>query len=167
VGARLVSSDELTAGDLIAFILLIQNMFKPIRRIIKQWNRVAGVYASVERVGELLDRKPTVFDTPDARPAPPLRGEIEFRDVSFAYQSSGDSDGEGPGGRLALQSVSFRMAADESVALVGHSGAGKSTIAQLLPRLYDPHAGAILIDGEDIRRYTLDSLRAQIGMVLQ
>jgi ABC-type multidrug transport system fused ATPase/permease subunit len=167
VGARLVSSSTLSAGDLIAFIILIQNMFKPIRRIIKQWNRVAGVYASVERVGELLDRKPTVFDTPDARPAPPLRGEIEFRDVSFAYQSSGDGDGEGPGGRLALQSVSFRMAADESVALVGHSGAGKSTIAQLLPRLYDPHAGAILIDGEDIRRYTLDSLRAQIGMVLQ
>jgi ABC-type multidrug transport system fused ATPase/permease subunit len=167
VGARLVSSDELTAGDLIAFILLIQNMFKPIRRIIKQWNRVAGVYASVERVNDLLDRQPTVVDLPDARPAPPLRGEIEFRDVSFAYQSQSDGDPEGGGGRLALQSVSFRMVADESVALVGHSGAGKSTIAQLLPRLYDPHAGAVLIDGEDIRRYTLESLRSQIGMVLQ
>jgi ABC-type multidrug transport system fused ATPase/permease subunit len=166
LGARLVSSDELSAGDLIAFILLIQNMFKPIRRIIKQWNRVASVYASVERVGELLDRRATVVDAPDARPVSALRGEIEFQDVSFAYQASSDDTDEATG-RLALQSVSFRMAAGESVALVGHSGAGKSTIAQLLPRLYDPHAGAVLIDGHDIRTFTLESLRSQMSMVLQ
>jgi ABC-type multidrug transport system fused ATPase/permease subunit len=166
LGARLVESDELTAGDLIAFILLIQNMFKPIRRIIKQWNRVASVYASVERVGELLDRRATVVDAPDARPVSALRGEIEFRDVSFAYQAGSD-DLDETTGRLALQSVNFRMAAGESVALVGHSGAGKSTIAQLLPRLYDPHAGAVLIDGQDIRTFTLDSLRSQMSMVLQ
>ena len=67
-------------------------MFKPIRKIIKHWNKVASVYASVERVGELLDRKPTVVDMPGAQPAPPLRGEIEFRDVSFAYQSQSDDD---------------------------------------------------------------------------
>jgi ABC-type multidrug transport system fused ATPase/permease subunit len=164
VGAQLVTSGSLSAGDLVAFILLIQNMFKPVRRIIKQWNKVASVYASVERVGDLLDRRPTVVDEPGAWPAPPLRGEIEFRDVSFAYQPLA----EGPeGGRLALQSLSFRMAAGESVALVGQSGAGKSTIAQLLPRLYDPHAGAVLIDGHDIRQFTLESLRAQISMVLQ
>jgi ABC-type multidrug transport system fused ATPase/permease subunit len=166
VGARLVADRTLSAGTLIAFILLIENMFKPIRRIIKQWNRVASVYASVERVGDLLDRRPTVVDTPDARPAPPLRGAIEFRDVSFAYQPVSDGS-DGAGGRLALQSLSFRMAAGESVALVGQSGAGKSTIAQLLPRLYDPHAGAVLVDGHDVRQFTLDSLRAQIGMVLQ
>jgi ABC-type multidrug transport system fused ATPase/permease subunit len=165
VGARLVSSRTLTAGDLVAFILLIQNMFKPIRKIIKHWNKVASVYASVERVGELLDRQATVTDLPDARPAPPLRGEIEFRDVSFAYQARTDDDGSG--GRLALQSLSFRMAAGEAVALVGHSGAGKSTIAQLLPRLYDPHAGAVLLDGHDIRGFTLESLRSQMAMVLQ
>jgi ABC-type multidrug transport system fused ATPase/permease subunit len=167
LGARLVTSGTLSAGDLIAFILLIQNMFKPIRRIIKQWNRVASVYASVERVGELLDLRPTVVDTPDAGQAPPLRGDIEFRDVSFAYHSPSPDDSDGAGGRLALQSVSFRMAVGEVVALVGHSGAGKSTIAQLLPRLYDPHAGAVLIDGHDIRRFTVDSLRSQISMVLQ
>ncbi|MFP5370877.1 MAG: ABC transporter ATP-binding protein, partial [Actinomycetes bacterium] len=165
VGARLVSSRALTAGDLVAFILLIQNMFKPIRKIIKHWNRVASVYASVERVGELLDRRPTVADAPGAHPAPPLRGDIEFRDVSFAYQAR--SDDEESVGRLALQSLSFRIAAGEAVALVGHSGAGKSTIAQLLPRLYDPHAGAVLLDGHDIRGFTLDSLRSQISMVLQ
>ncbi len=169
VGARLVSSRALSAGDLIAFILLIQNMFKPIRRIIKQWNRVAGVYASVERVNDLLDRQPTVVDAPDARPAPPLEGVITFRDVSFAYQSlsEGADDTDDTGGRLALHGVSFRIPAGESVALVGHSGAGKSTIAQLLPRLYDPHVGAVLIDGHDIRSFTIESLRAQISMVLQ
>ncbi|MGZ4508268.1 MAG: ABC transporter transmembrane domain-containing protein [Blastococcus sp.] len=164
VGSRLVTSGTLTAGELIAFILLIQNMFKPVRRIIKQWNKVASVYASVERVGDLLDLRPTVVDAPDARPAPALRGEIEFRDVSFAYEPL--SDGQAPG-RLALESVSFRVAAGESVALVGQSGAGKSTIAQLLPRLYDPHAGAVLVDGHDIRQFTFDSLRQQISMVLQ
>jgi ABC-type multidrug transport system fused ATPase/permease subunit len=167
VGARLVKSEALTAGALVAFILLIQNMFKPVRRIIKQWNKVASVYASVERVGELLDLRPTVVDTPDAGQAPPLRGEIEFRDVSFAYHSLTPDDPDGAEARLALQSVSFRIAVNEVVALVGHSGAGKSTIAQLLPRLYDPHAGAVLIDGHDIRRFTVDSLRSQISMVLQ
>ena len=167
VGARLVKSGSLSAGDLIAFILLIQNMFKPIRRIIKQWNKVASVYASVERVDELLALRPTVVDTPQAVAAPPLRGEIEFRDVSFAYQSLSRDDPEEAAARLALQSVSFRIAAGEAVALVGHSGAGKSTVAQLLPRLYDPHAGAVLIDGHDIRQFTVDSLRSQMSMVLQ
>lgn len=167
LGARLVTSGSLSAGDLIAFILLIQNMFKPIRRIIKQWNRVAGVYASVERVGELLDLRPTAIDTPGARPAPPLRGEIEFRDVSFAYEPVTSDGQDGPPARLALQGVNFRVAPGESVALVGQSGAGKSTVAQLLPRLYDPHAGAVLIDGHDIRQFTFDSLRQQISMVLQ
>jgi ABC-type multidrug transport system fused ATPase/permease subunit len=166
LGARLVEDERLSPGDLVAFILLIQNMFKPIRRIIKQWNKVASVYASVERVGELLDLRPTVVDTPDARPAPPFRGEIEFRDVSFAYEPI-PAGPEETGGRLALESVSFRMAAGEAVALVGHSGAGKSTVAQLLPRLYDPHAGAVLVDGQDIRQFSFDSLRQQISMVLQ
>ncbi|HET6859548.1 MAG TPA: ABC transporter ATP-binding protein, partial [Streptomyces sp.] len=167
VGARLVASTPLTPGALIAIIVLIQGMFKPIRRIIKQFNRIAAVYASVDRVSELLDRQPTVVDSPDARPAPALRGEIEFRDVSFAYHSPADDQDGAGAGRLALQSVNFRMAAGESVALVGHSGAGKSTIAQLLPRLYDPHAGAVLIDGRDIREFTLESVRAQMSMVLQ
>jgi ABC-type multidrug transport system fused ATPase/permease subunit len=166
LGYRLVKSGAITPGNLITFIGLVQGMFKPIRRIIKQWNKVSAVYASVERVGELLDRQPTVVDGPDACPAPPLRGEIEFRDVSFAYESP-TGDGADGGGRLALQGVNFRMAAGESVALVGHSGAGKSTIAQLLPRLYDPHAGAVLLDGQDIRTFTLESLRAQMSMVLQ
>jgi ABC-type multidrug transport system fused ATPase/permease subunit len=170
-GSRLVESRALTAGVLVSFILLTQNMFKPTRRIIKQWNRVAKIYASVERVDELLAREPGVQDLPGAREAPRLTGAIEFRDVSFAYQpqaqevDAADADGEPP--RLTLQSVSFSLDAGEVVALVGHSGAGKSTIAQLVPRLYDPQSGAVLVDGHDIRTFTIDSLRAQISMVLQ
>jgi ABC-type multidrug transport system fused ATPase/permease subunit len=172
LGSRLVEGGTLRAGDLVAFILLIQNMFKPTRRIIKQWNRVAKVYASVERIDELLGREPDVQDAPDAVPAPRLSGAVEFRDVSFAYQqppgADGDSAGEdGAAPRLTLQSVSFTIDPGEVVALLGHSGAGKSTVAQLLPRLYDPQAGAVLVDGYDIRAFTIDSLRAQISMVLQ
>jgi ABC-type multidrug transport system fused ATPase/permease subunit/aminoglycoside phosphotransferase (APT) family kinase protein len=168
LGARLVEANTLSAGVLVSFILLIQNMFKPTRRIIKQWNRVAKVYASVERVDELLAREPGVQDAPDAREAPPLSGAIEFRDVSFAYQPQAEEDDpDGEPRRLTLQSVSFTLEAGEVVALVGHSGAGKSTIAQLLPRLYDPQSGAVLVDGHDIRSFTVDSLRAQISMVLQ
>ena len=168
VGARLVKSEALAAGDLVAFILLIQNMFKPTRRIIKQWNRVAKVYASVDRIDELLARDPGVQDAPDAIEAPRLSGAIEFRDVSFAYQPQReDEDPDGEPARLTLQSVSFTLEAGEVVALVGHSGAGKSTIAQLLPRLYDPQSGAVLVDGHDIRAFTVDSLRSQISMVLQ
>ena len=170
-GARLVRADSISPGDLVTFILLIQGMFKPTRRIIKEWNSVAKVYASVDRVSEVLDREPAVQDLPGAQEAPLLTGAVEFRDVSFAYQQQteggGEDDEEGSSPRLSLHSVSFTMAAGEAVALVGHSGAGKSTIAQLLPRLYDPQAGAVLLDGDDIRTFTIDSLRAQIGMVLQ
>jgi ABC-type multidrug transport system fused ATPase/permease subunit len=167
VGARLVDANAIDAGLLVTFILLIQGMFKPTRRIIKQWNTVAKVYASVDRIGELLDREPAVQDAPDARPAPPLTGAVEFRDVSFAYQPQFEADEDGGRAPLTLQSLNFTLGAGEVVALVGHSGAGKSTIAQLLPRLYDPQVGAVLMDGHDIRGFTLDSLRAQISMVLQ
>ena len=101
------------------------------------------------------------------REAPPLSGSVEFRDVSFAYQPQVDEDSDGEPSRLTLRSVSFMLAPGDVVALVGHSGAGKSTIAQLLPRLYDPQAGAVLLDGYDIRSFTIESLRAQISMVLQ
>ena len=169
-GARLVRSESILSGDLVTFILLIQGMFKPTRRIIKEWNSVAKVYASGDRVGEVLDREPAVQDLPGAQDAPPLTGAVEFRDVSFAYQQqvgSGSEDDEDGPPRLTLFSVSFTLDPGEVVALVGHSGAGKSTIAQLLPRLYDPQAGAVLLDGKDIRTFTIDSLRAQISMVLQ
>ena len=167
LGAVVIGAPTITAGTLVTFILLIQQMFKPTKRIIKEWNTIAKLYASVERVGDLLDREPAVVDLPDALPAPPLRGEIEFDDVSFAYQAGVEDGSDETETRLALDSLSFQIPAGEVVALVGHSGAGKSTIAQLLPRLYDPQAGAVLVDGHDIRSFTLESLRAQISMVMQ
>src|SRR5205809_7224277 len=105
-------------------------MFTPTKRIIKEWNTIGKVFASVERVEELLDREPTVRDEPDAVEAPPLRGEIEFREVSFAYQLEPGPDGQVP--NLALDDLSLTVQAGPSVAPVGHSGAGISTIAHLL-----------------------------------
>jgi ABC-type multidrug transport system fused ATPase/permease subunit len=165
VGVWLIDRTVSTVGDVVLYILLISNMFKPTKRIIKEWNTIGKVFASVERIEELLDREPTVRDEPGAVEAPPLRGQIEFRDVSFAYQLEPGPDGQGP--NLALEDLSFTVRPGQTVALVGHSGAGKSTIAQLLPRLYDPHSGQVLLDGHDAREFTLASLRSQITMVLQ
>jgi len=153
-------------GLLYAFIKYIQDMFKPTKKIIKEWNTFGKIYASVERIGDIFDRKPAVQDEPGATEAPPLQGRIEYQHVSFAYQVEDEKSGDAQL-RLALRGIDLSVAPGEVVALVGGSGAGKSTVVQLLPRLYDPHAGKIMIDGHDIREWTLDSLRAQMSMVLQ
>ena len=179
MGLLLFDRQQLSLGLLVAFVLWIENMFKPTRRIIKEWNTLGKVFASVERIAEVLDREPAVQDLPGAVPAPPLLGHLEFRQVSFAYQAEPDAakgkgkaagnggDGGDAGLRLALDQLSFSVRAGESVALIGYSGAGKSTVAQFVPRLYDPHAGQVLIDGHDLREFTLDSLREQVTLVLQ
>ncbi|HEU5015824.1 MAG TPA: ATP-binding cassette domain-containing protein [Roseiflexaceae bacterium] len=167
VGVWLIQDNLIQLGELVLFYNLIDGMFKPTKKIIKEWNTVGKVYASVERIGELLDRKPAVQDAPNAVAAPPFTGTIEYRNVSFAYQTEPEADEQPAELRLALRNVSFTIDPGEVVALVGSSGAGKSTIVQLLPRLYDPHAGQILIDGHDLREFTLDSLRSRMSMVLQ
>ena len=175
LGLWLLNSQTISVGMLLMFIILIQNMFKPTRKIIKEWNTFGKVFASIERIGELLDRKVSVTDAPNAVPAPPFQGQVAFEQVSFAYQPDQSADADDTDDaeasreqtRQALHNVSFSVATGEVLALVGHTGAGKSTILQLLPRLYDPTSGCILIDGQDIRTFTLDSLRAQISMVLQ
>lgn len=171
LGLWLINRSAITVGMLLMFIVLIQNVFKPTRKIIKEWNTISKIFASVERIGELLDRKPAVIDAPDAIVAPAFQGHIEFQTVSFTYRSDLAEQepevGDAIVRRQALQAVSFRVAPGEVMALVGHTGAGKSTIVQLLPRLYDPSHGCIQIDGQDIRRFTLESLRNQISVVLQ
>ena len=171
LGMWLVGRGAFSVGTLVLFILLIQNMFKPTRKLIKQWATIGKVRASVERVAEVLVRRPSVRDMPWAVEAPPFQGELEFRHVSFTYQPDPeDAASATPGdlqARPALDDVSFRVRPGEVVALVGPSGAGKSTIAQLVPRLYDPQAGEVRIDGRDIRGFTLDSLRRQISLELQ
>ena len=171
VGLWLISREALSVGMLLLCIILIQNMFKPTRKIIKEWNTIGKIYASVERIGELLDRNPTVEDLPGAIEAPPLQGYVEFQQVGFYYQSDPEDAAKADVAqvqpRMVLQGINFTIAPGEVLALVGHTGAGKSTIVQLLPRLYDPHVGHILIDGLDIRKFTIESLRSQISMVLQ
>ncbi|MFL5807863.1 MAG: ABC transporter ATP-binding protein, partial [Roseiflexaceae bacterium] len=168
LGVWLISQATITIGTLVLFTILIDQMFKPTKKIIKEWNTFGKMYASAERIGELLDRKPAVQNQPGAVEAPPLKGLVEYRNISFAYQVDPEDakDGE-PQIRLALRDVNLTIAPGQVVALVGGSGAGKSTFVQLLPRLYDPHLGQVLIDGHDIRSFTLESLRSRMSMVLQ
>ncbi|HZB72634.1 MAG TPA: ABC transporter ATP-binding protein, partial [Acidimicrobiales bacterium] len=169
LGLWLIDRSAITVGTLVLFVLLIQNMFKPTRKIIKEWSTIGKLLASLERLGDLLDRRPAVADLPGAVPAPAFAGRVELDHVTFTYVAEGEgpyewADGDRP---VALDDVSLTVAPGEVLGLVGHSGAGKSTIASLIPRLYDPTEGRVLVDGEDVRSYTLDSLRAQVSMVLQ
>ena len=167
LGVWLVDRDAITIGTLVLFILLLQNMFKPARKIVSEWYKIGKVYASVERIDDLLDRQVMVEDLPDAVEAPDLQGRLTFRHVAFTYPAE-HADGTSAVGRPAvLEDVDFEVAPGEVVSLVGPSGAGKSTVAQLVPRLYDPDAGEVLIDGIPIRSMTLASLRSQVSLVLQ
>ncbi|MGZ6347665.1 MAG: ABC transporter ATP-binding protein, partial [Anaerolineales bacterium] len=155
-------------GLLTAYIRYIQDMFKPTKKLIAEWNTLGKLYASLERIGDLIDLKPDVIDEPGAIVAPPVQGHLEFRNVVFTYPAVASSKkGEAAKPRPTLNGLSFDIQPGQVVAVVGHTGAGKSTIVQLIPRLYDPDAGQVLIDGHDIREFTLASLRAQMSMVLQ
>ena len=168
VGIIRANPGSIQPGILLTFIVWVDNMFKPAKKLISQWNAFGKLYASLERIGDLLDLTPEVHDKPDALTAPSFHGRIEFRNVVFSYPSVEASKKKGEGkARPTLNGLSFDVRPGQVVALVGHTGAGKSTVAQLLPRLYDPNEGQILIDGHDIRDYTLESLRAQMSMVLQ
>ena len=162
IGVLLVDGSAISVGTLVFFILVAQNMFKPSRKIVSEWYKVGKVLASVDRIVELLDLVPAVEDAPDARQAPAFTGRLAFDGVTFAYHSEPGDDAS-----PVLRDLTFEVRPGEVVALVGRSGAGKSTIAQLVPRLYDPDVGAVLIDGTDVRQYTLDSLRSQVSLVLQ
>jgi ABC-type multidrug transport system fused ATPase/permease subunit len=157
VGVNRVWAGNLSAGDLTLFLYYIKNLQGPLRNIAKQSSKISKGKVGLERIVEILAQKPSVVDAPHARPAPPLRGRIAFEGVGFEYKP----------GLPALKHVSFRAEPGQVIALVGHSGAGKSTILSLLSRLYDPSAGRILLDGHDLRDFTLDSLRTQISVVLQ
>jgi ATP-binding cassette subfamily B protein len=156
-GARLVLNGELTPGDLLVFLAYLKTAFRPVRDLAKYTGRLARATAAGERVLELLDRKPEIRDLPDAQPAPALRGQVRFEGIRFGYEPN----------RWVLTGLDVEVPAGQHVALVGPSGIGKSTLVSLLLRLYDPVHGRVLIDGEDIRSFTLPTLRAQISVVLQ
>ena len=167
LGIWLVTGNSLTVGTLVLFILLLQNMFKPARKIVSEWYKIGKVFASVERIDDLLVRDVVVQDEPGAVAAPHLAGTLTFDHVSFAYPAEHEDGSEAAQRPRVLHDINFEVAPGEVVSLVGFSGAGKSTIAQLVPRLYDPDEGAVMVDGIDLRRLTLSSLRSQVSLVLQ
>ncbi|HET9589625.1 MAG TPA: ABC transporter ATP-binding protein [Anaerolineales bacterium] len=159
---------QMQVGDLSRFIIWIDEMFKPSKRLISEWNSFGKLYASLERINDLIEMQPEVRDRPGAITAPPFHGQIEFRNVVFTYPAAeGSKKSVDKKPRPTLNGLSFEIQPGQVVAVVGHTGAGKSTIAQLIPRLYDPDEGQILVDGRDIRDFTLESLRAEMSMVLQ
>ncbi|MEL6222701.1 MAG: ABC transporter ATP-binding protein [Cyanobacteria bacterium J06627_8] len=159
-GVQLTLQGSVTAGDLLVFVTYLKVAFKPMRQLAKYTGQIAKATASGERIIDILNTVPNIRDSRGARPAQRFKGEVEFSGVSFGY-------GNDPNEQGVLEQLSFHIQPGRQVALVGPSGGGKSTLVSLLMRFYDPHEGAILIDGHDLREYTLDSLRQQFSIVLQ
>ncbi len=157
VGGWLVLGDALTAGTLVAFVLYVDHFFEPIRELAQRYNVFQATMAASERVFGLLDIEPAIADAPEATSLPRINGRVEFRDVSFGYDDR----------TLVLQGVNLSAEPGQRIALVGETGAGKSTIVRLLARFFDVSSGKLLIDGFDIRQITQESLRQQLGIVLQ
>jgi ABC-type multidrug transport system fused ATPase/permease subunit len=156
-GARRVLAGEVTPGDLIVFTAYLRDLYRPVGGFSELILDFAGALVSGERIAEILEAKVEVTEAPDAVEAPPFRGEVAFEGVTFGYAP----------GSPVLQDLSFAVRPGQRVALIGSSGTGKTTIVNLLLRFYDPWEGRIRIDGEDIRRYKIKSLREQISVVLQ
>ena len=157
VGGLAMLDGEITIGTFMAFWYYTHKFTMPIREIAEKYNILQAAMASSERVFKILDTPPEVTARPEAVAAPAIRGDVEFDNVSFSY------DGKTP----VLQNLSFRIEPGKSLAIVGLTGAGKSTIISLLMRFYDPVSGAVRIDGRDVRDYDLSSLRRHLGLVLQ
>ena len=156
-GARLAMAGELSAGVLIVFLLYLGKMYKPMRDLSKMTDTVSKAMVGYERIQEVLGIESDVRDLRGARPAPRFKGQIEFRDVSFSYGND----------KRVLKDLTFTIDRGQVAAIVGPSGTGKSTLVGLIPRFYDPVSGVVAIDGTDVRRYRLKSLRDQISFVLQ
>lgn len=156
-GAQLALRDALTPGDVLVFLTYLKNAFKPVQNFAKYTGRLSKAAASAERVIDILEEKPDVCNSPHAIHAPPFQGAVQFERVSFAYEPDQD----------LLKEIDLTVQPGQQVALVGPSGSGKSTLVSLLLRLYDPISGRVIVDGRDIREYTIESLRPQISVVLQ
>ena len=156
-GAYFTIKGELTTGELVGFVLLANTFVKPIERINTMVEMYPKGFAGFKRFNEELARKPAIVDSPNARVAPHFNGNIHYNNVSFEYDD----------GRPVLENINLEIKAGEMVAFVGPSGAGKTTLINLLPRFYDTTKGSISIDGVNIKDYTLSSLRSQIGTVQQ
>jgi ABC-type multidrug transport system fused ATPase/permease subunit len=156
-GGRLAIDGQLTVGELVAFITYVTQLAAPVRRMGWVLAAIAQAAASGERIFEILDAQSEVKDHPDARPLGAIRGHVQFRGVSFSYF----------GRHQVLRDIDFEAQPGQVIALLGATGSGKSSVINLIPRFYDPTEGQILIDGRNIRHVTINSLRDQIGIVLQ
>ncbi|MCP2045596.1 ABC transporter ATP-binding protein [Pontibacter sp. HSC-36F09] len=152
----LTQQSELKAEEFITYIVLFSQVLVPAKAMSAAFSNIQRGLVSGDRILKVIDTKPQVIDKPNAKVLPEFRHEIEFRDVRFGY-----------GDHTVLQDINLRIQKGKTVALVGPSGGGKSTLADLIPRFYDPTAGSILIDGHDIRDYTTESVRDKIGVVTQ
>jgi ATP-binding cassette subfamily B protein len=157
VGGRMVLDGDLSIGTVSAFLLYVTAFFAPIQQLVALYTSYQQGQASVRKLRELLATEPDVLESPDAVDLPPARGDIVLEHVRFGYEPD----------QPVLRDVSLHIPAGESLAVVGTTGAGKSTIAKLVARFYDPDAGRVLIDGHDLRTLTLTSLRRQLGVVPQ
>jgi ATP-binding cassette, subfamily B, multidrug efflux pump len=158
LGGTAVLGESITAGVLIAFVLYIDRLFDPIRDLSRRFDTLQSTMAGGERILELLNTSIDVQDAEDAREMGPIRGDVRFENVSFHYSDDPT---------LVLDGIDLHVGAGETVALVGETGAGKTTIVKLLTRFHDPTSGTVRVDGVDLRTVTQQSLRRQMGMVLQ
>ena len=156
-GAKRVMAGELTPGDVVVFFAYVTNLYSPMRALSRFSFGFAKARVGAERIARVFEVRSDVADRPDAHAAKTLKGEIEFKNVTFKYDT----------GQPVLSEINLRIRAGEKVAIVGATGAGKSTLVSLVPRFFDPTSGSVWIDGEDIRNYQLQSLRDQVGLVLQ
>ncbi len=156
-GGTLVSRGALDPGGFIAFVAIFSQITRPVRTFIDQFANINQGIAAGERIFSIIDTKPEIEDKPDARELKGLRDKIEFRHVHFSYD----------GTREVIDDISFEIRRGQTVALVGPSGGGKSTLSELLPRFYDPTSGEILIDGISLRDYTQESIRAHMSVGAQ
>jgi ATP-binding cassette subfamily B protein len=161
VGGNQVINGDLEPGVIVGFIAALSNFFDPIQQLSQLYTTYQSGMAALDKIFELLDEEPELVDAPDAVALGRVRGEIAFDHVSFAYDPSAAKP------RYALQDIDLVVPPGQTVALVGETGAGKSTFAKLVARFHDPTSGAVLVDGHDLRKVTADSLRSQMGIVPQ
>ncbi len=156
-GAKLIGSNDITIGTIIAFTMYIGMFWRPILEISNFYNNMIMSFAAAERIFEIMDVKPDIIDINSAVKMPKIKGQVEFKNVTFGYED----------GTVVLDNVSFKINPGETIALVGPTGAGKTTIVNLISRFYDSQGGEVLIDGRNVKNVELESLRSQMGIMLQ
>ncbi len=161
-GGHLYFRGAISLGTLFAFMLYVNNFFDPVQQLSQLYNTFLSATAALDKIIGVLDEQPEVADRPGAQPLPHIEGQVRFEDVHFAYGLRGGELGD-----EVLHGIDLQVPAGTTVALVGHTGAGKSTIAKLIARFYEPTSGRITIDGHDLNAVTQESLRHQLGIVPQ